>query len=236
MTSREIIERICKDNNLTFRMLAQITGLPEQYLYDINGGKIKKITAQKSSKITKQFPKYSPMWLMTGEGEILVSSPNSKQGLEQSTQSSASPAEGEQEYGATVARGLPLIPIDAVAGFNGVDVQGVRLEDCSRYVVPEFAELHAEYMIRVSGSSMYPKYSNGDLLACRRVAEVTFLQWGKVYVLDSNQGAMVKRLFPCEDNNEVVECRSDNPNYPPFRLLKSEIRSVSIVVGVIRFE
>lgn len=78
MTSKEIIEKICRDNNLTFRMLAQITGLPEQYLYDINGGKIKKITAQKSSKITKQFPNYSPMWLMTGEGEILVSSPKNE--------------------------------------------------------------------------------------------------------------------------------------------------------------
>ena len=52
-------------------MLAQITGLPEQYLYDINGGKIQKITAQKSSKITKQFPQYDPMWLMTGNEAFL---------------------------------------------------------------------------------------------------------------------------------------------------------------------
>lgn len=71
MTSKEIIEKICKDNNLTFRMLAQITGLPEQYLYDINGGKIQKITAQKSSKITKQFPQYDPMWIMTGNEAFL---------------------------------------------------------------------------------------------------------------------------------------------------------------------
>ena len=166
---------------------------------------------------------FSQDWVLTGRGAMLVE------------QSGKGAGDSVRTGNINGGNGLPLIPIDAVAGFNGVDVQGVRLEDCSRYVVPEFAELHAEYMIRVSGSSMYPKYSNGDLLACRRVQEVTFLQWGKVYVLDSNQGAMVKRLFPCEDS-EVVECRSDNPNYPPFRLPKSEIRSVSIVVGVIRFE
>ncbi len=177
---------------------------------------------------------FSLDWVLNGTLPMMKELHN-KQGLGQSALSSCS-SEEKQEEQVIGGNGLPLIPIDAVAGFNGVDVQGVRLEDCSRYVVPEFAELHAEYMIRVSGSSMYPKYSNGDLLACRRVTEVTFLQWGKVYVLDSNQGAMVKRLFPCEDNDEVVECRSDNPNYPPFRLPKNEIRSVSIVVGVIRFE
>lgn len=192
----------------------KLCGLSNAYIKNMSKG----IGADKLDNILNKFPELNKQWLLYGEGNMLVE--QSKKGV---------------DSGAITAEGLPLIPIDAVAGFNGVDVQGVRLEDCSRYVVPEFAELHAEYMIRVSGSSMYPKYSNGDLLACRRVQEVTFLQWGKVYVLDSNQGAMVKRLFPCEDS-EVVECRSDNPNYPPFRLPKSEIRSVSIVVGVIRFE
>lgn len=192
----------------------KLCGLSNAYIKNMSKG----IGADKLDNILNKFPELNKQWLLYGEGNMLVE--QSKKGV---------------DSGAITAEGLPLIPIDAVAGFNGVDVQGVRLEDCSRYVVPEFAELRAEYMIRVSGSSMYPKYSNGDLLACRRVREVTFLQWGKVYVLDSNQGAMVKRMFPCEDS-EVVECRSDNPNYPPFRLPKSEIRSVSIVVGVIRFE
>lgn len=166
---------------------------------------------------------FSLDWVLYGTGEMLKESAGAAE--------SRTLAEEQPQ-----ADSLPLIPIDAVAGFNGIDVQGVRLENCTRYVVPEFADLHAEFMIRVSGSSMYPKYSSGDLLACRRITEVSFLQWGKVYVLDSNQGAMVKRLFPCEDDTDKVECRSDNPNYPPFCLPKSEIRSVSIVVGAIRFE
>jgi repressor LexA len=131
---------------------------------------------------------------------------------------------------------LPLIPIEAVAGFNGYDAAGVRLEDCTQYTVPEFAALHADFLIRVSGSSMYPKYSSGDILACRKLTDVTFFQWGKVYVLDSNQGAMVKRLFPSENDPDKISCHSDNENYPPFDITKSDIRSVSIVVGAIRFE
>ncbi len=131
---------------------------------------------------------------------------------------------------------LPLLPINAVAGFNGIDEAGVMLEECPQYAVPEFSDARAEFLIRVSGSSMYPKYSSGDILACRKIREITFIQWGKVYVIDSQQGAMVKRLFEVEGSDEYVMCKSDNANYPPFKLPRREIRSLSIVVGVIRME
>ncbi len=130
----------------------------------------------------------------------------------------------------------PIVLIEAVAGFNGDDMPGVRLEDCLRYVVPEFAAAGAEYLIRVSGSSMYPKYSSGDILACRRIPEIDFFQSGKIYVIDSSHGAMVKRIYQCEDDAACVLCKSDNDKYPPFTLPKSAIRSLSIVIGVIRLE
>ena len=131
---------------------------------------------------------------------------------------------------------LPLIPIDAVAGYNGIDEAGVRISECPKYHVPDFIDAQAEFLIRVSGSSMYPKYSSGDILACRKVQEVTFIQWGKVYVIDSQQGMMVKRLFDDAEHSDCIIRKSDNENYPPFSLPKTEIRSLSIVVGVIRME
>lgn len=134
------------------------------------------------------------------------------------------------------AQTLPLVPIAAVAGYNGLDEAGVTLAECPQYSVPDFFAVNAEFLIRVSGSSMYPKYSSGDILACRRIREITFLQWGKIYVIDSQQGMMVKRLFEIDGEPGLVLCKSDNENYPPFRLPKEEIRSLSIVVGAIRLE
>ncbi len=134
------------------------------------------------------------------------------------------------------AQTLPLVPIAAVAGYNGLDEAGVTLAECPQYSVPDFFAVNAEFLIRVSGSSMYPKYSSGDILACRKVQEVTFIQWGKIYVIDSQQGMMVKRLFEIDGEPDLVLCKSDNENYPPFRLPKEEIRSLSIVVGAIRLE
>ena len=171
-----------------------------------------------------------PAWLLTGEGEMLKSSVSN--GAEESKGVAVASANAPQP----TTKGLPLIPIDAVAGFNGWDEAGVTALDCTRYDIPDFEAAHADFLIRVSGSSMYPKYSSGDILACRRIDQITFIQWGKIYVIDSRQGAMVKRLFPIEGDDDNIQCRSDNPNYPPFPLPKSEIRSLSIVVGAIRLE
>lgn len=132
--------------------------------------------------------------------------------------------------------GLPLIPYDAMAGLPSIDNPGISLIDCEHYVVPEFQSRGANYLIRVSGSSMYPKYSNGDLLACRRISDILFFQWGKVYVLDTSQGILVKRVQPSNHDN-MIRLVSDNAErYQPFDLPTSDIRSLAIVVGVIRFE
>lgn len=179
------------------------------------------IQAKWIQAIVENYPHINTSWLLTGEGPM----------LKEDTDNVVKVAKAEPS-----ADGLPLVPIEAVAGFNGDDMPGVRLEDCLRYVVPEFAAAGAEYLIRVSGSSMYPKYSSGDILACRRIQEIDFFQWGKIYVIDSSQGAMVKRIYQCDDDAACVLCKSDNDKYPPFTLPKSAIRSLSIVIGVIRLE
>ena len=200
-------------------------------------GKIAKFIASNSSlksdtliKVMEIFPHLSINWLLTGEGEMLLSSSDKHEGTTKELRRNL------EETTDLSKAGIPLIPVDAVAGFNGIDSPTIQIHDCQRYLVPEFQQLNAEFMIRVSGSSMYPKYSSGDILACRKLTSYNFIQWGKIYVIDSEQGAMVKRLFPCDEQPDCVTCKSDNPNYPPFKLPTTEIRSLSIVLGSIRFE
>lgn len=84
---------------------------------------------------------------------------------------------------------------------------------------------------------MYPKYSNGDVLACRKIREILFFQWGKIYVIDSSQGQLIKRIYEDAENPDNVVCVSENKErYPAFSIPKSDIRSLSIVIGVVKLE
>ncbi|MEG1998684.1 MAG: S24 family peptidase [Bacteroidales bacterium] len=188
-----------------------------------------------------EYKDVSPEWLLTGEGDMCKAeyTPDTTPSI--AAEPTSTTIKDKNPTSALLVpmaenAGIPLIPIDCIAGYNGDDVSDVTLAECIRYNIPDFEAAGAEYLIRVSGSSMSPLYNNGDMLACRKISAITFFQWGRVYVLDSLQGAMVKRVLPCDGDEDKIICKSDNPQYPPFSLYKTEIRSLSTVIGVIRLE
>ena len=89
-----------------------------------------------------------------------------------------------------------------------------------------------DFTILVKGDSMEPEIKSGDELACRVVTDASFIQWGKVHVLDTDQGIVVKRIY---DDKDGLKCVSDNPKYLPFTVPKDQLRSVCLVVGLVRF-
>lgn len=129
---------------------------------------------------------------------------------------------------------LPLIPINAVAGLPVGNNDSIHIDDCEYYDIPEFNK-KADYLIRVTGSSMSPKYNSGDIVACKKLPIDTFFQWNKVYLLDTEQGPLIKRINESQ-NEGHLNLVSDNPKYPPFDIPKRAINSVAIVIGVIRLE
>lgn len=177
-------------------------------------------------KFYSTFPEINPEWLLTGNGSMLKEKEPTRVYLHDNIEDEDKPIDNI----------IPLIPIGAMAGIGTGEMQIAKRDIIDGYVIPEFTQRGVEYIIRVSGSSMYPKYSSGDLLGCKTVTDLSFFQWGKIYVLDTDQGPMVKRLFPVPNNDDLLECRSDNKDYPPFPISKSSIYKVAIVIGVLRME
>ncbi len=169
--------------------------------------------------LVENYPIYSPEWLLTGKGPMLKSE---EQPLPEAKKTSSR------------HKGIPLIPMEAIAGFPAIDNDGVSFDDCQHYSIPEFEAKGADFLIRVSGDSMTPLYCNGDIIACRKIAEIHFFQWGGVYVLDTSQGVLVKYVEECENNDDCILCVSENKRYKPFSLPKDDIRSLSTIVGLVR--
>lgn len=129
---------------------------------------------------------------------------------------------------------ITLHDVDGAAGYESFDVMISKENVIGEFVVPTFAS--ADWMIYVRGSSMYPKYSSGDIIACKVIKESQFIQWNKVYVIATReQGLLVKRLMP-SDNDGFVKAVSDNDKYPPFDIPKDEIFGLALVLGAIKLE
>lgn len=168
-------------------------------------------------------------WLLTGEGAMLQETDNKNAPTSKRT------VEIARQVPHGSSEGIPLIPLDAVAGFPAESGGGVRLEDCERYVIPEFENKGANFLIRVSGDSMVPLYYSSDLLACRKITDIRFFQWGTVYVLETSQGVLVKRVQESVDHADSILCVSENSSvHHPFLLPRDDIRSLSIIVGLVR--
>ncbi|HBL74284.1 MAG: hypothetical protein A2W90_18190 [Bacteroidetes bacterium GWF2_42_66] len=131
---------------------------------------------------------------------------------------------------------IPLVSIAAVAGFGNAEFTIQERDVKDYYVIPKFNDRRIDFMIEVCGSSMYPKYNSGDVVACTIIRESKFIQWNKVHVIGTKeQGILVKRIKKGENDNHLLLV-SDNKDYDPFSIGIDEITGIALVVGVIRLE
>lgn len=155
------------------------------------------------NKILSCFPELDKAWLLTGEGEMLKSEETGKK--------------GDTEHQ------IPLLPINAIGGsLNGYNTQ-VMPSDCETITVPIKG---AEMAVTVHGDSMAPEYPSGSIVLIKKIDERAFIEWGNVFVIDTINGVIVKRLLPCKDNEGRVLCESNNEKFAPFELSLSDVRGI----------
>lgn len=131
-----------------------------------------------------------------------------------------------------ISKVIPLIPQEAFAGYGTIEYPDLPIEEY--YQISEFNK--ADFLIRVNGDSMVPKYHGGDIVACMKIKEVTFWQWHRIYAISTkSQGILIKRVEK-DDNPDTLRLVSENPAYLPFSVKKEEIQDVALVLGAITLE
>ena len=185
----------------------------------------KTIGIDRLENILNSFPDINTEWLLTGKGDMTKTGPEPLLKDNQTTIAIGKRTDKEE--------GIPLIPIDAVAGMLSGDDHTIVEYECEHYVIPIFRG--AEFLIQVKGDSMQPKYYSGDIVACKRLPLDTFFQWNRTYVIDSEQGALIKKVEAGSDNAHIMLV-SENKEYKPFEIAKEKIYSIALVMGVVRAE
>ena len=201
------IDAICGGNKSEF---CRRIGRDVSSLKDVIGGKRSAPGYALLYSILSSDLGISPKWLMSGEGPMLNESHQPKPS----------------------SHSLPLIPMEAFAGPGLPNYQDERIEDF--YTVSEFK--NSDFLIRVKGDSMVPKYNGGDIVACKVVSDIFFLQWNRAYViLTRSQGIMIKRVQPSEKDG-YIKCVSDNAKYAPFDVPTQDIIQMALVNGAITLD
>lgn len=209
----ENLKTFIESQGLTMKEVERSAGLSNGVLSKaMNAGTA--IRSDSVEKILSAYPELSSQWLLSGEGPMLKT-------------------DQPQMIETTDGSGIPLLPVEAMAGqFQGE--QEFNLAECPRYNVPIFRK--ADYLIQVCGDSMQPTFHSGDLVACKNLPlQDIFFQWGKVYVVDTEQGALIKRVDE-GSMADTIKLVSDNDRYKPFEIARAAIYHVAIVVGSIHVE
>lgn len=188
------------------------------------------LTVTNLMKIINKYPELNSEWILTGEGTMLKDD-NIHHQCNISSDEKTIKNEGDDIFNQKI--GVPLVPLYAMAGAFTGEI-GVLNNECEYYSIPGLN--NADYLIQVKGNSMYPTYNSGDIVACRRInIQDAFFQWNRVYILDTDQGPLMKRIKPGSDK-EHISIVSDNPDFEPFELHLSQIYHIALVLGCIKLE
>lgn len=121
---------------------------------------------------------------------------------------------GQVEAGYLLARN----PVELMADLETIRVPGLRGKSYRAF--------------EVSGNSMQPTLSPGDLVIASSTERLDLIQPKHVYVVVAHDRIMVKRLRGPVKHNEPLELLSDNRFYDPFLLPQEDLRELWQVRGV----
>ena len=189
--------------------------------------------------ILEHYPQLSSEWLMRGEGSMLHSDAPTERpavaptkeaivknpapaytGMPQAVtvnergEEQTSIIWGKVEAGYLLARDFE----DTLADLETIRVPGLQGKSFRAF--------------EVSGNSMQPTLSPGDLVIASCTERLDLIQPKHVYVVVANDRIMVKRLRGPVKRNEPLELLSDNRFYDPFILPQEDLRELWQVQGV----
>lgn len=117
-------------------------------------------------------------------------------------------------------RHVPLVPLSSRVGTLLALSDGLNHKEHEMILSPVEGP---ELALSVTDDSMFPECSKGSVAYIKRISEKTFYEWGKTYALDTCNGILLRKIFPSENETNII-CRSANANnYPDIEIKQSDI-------------
>jgi len=136
------------------------------------------------------------------------------------------PAHLLSELGYEGRRNITLVPNKAVAGYAMQRGESDYMSSLQKFSVPGYSGQMTAF--EISGDSMYPTITNGDIVVCEPLERGAPLRDNNVYVVVTDV-VVAKRIQQIKTNDRVTQLRliSDNSvMYQPYDIDLEEITQI----------
>lgn len=216
----ESLEYLKSNNKIpSTRQFAKAINIHPQCISDVVRGK-REVNCDILLKAIK-FYNLNPLYLYTGEGEILID--------KTATTTSQEPIITIVTDNTGNER-IVHVPISAQAGYGQQLHDPLFIQNLPTFSLPGFQYNHGSFRcFDVSGDSMEPSIYNGEKIICNFVERDNWFNGIKenhVYVIITKESVVVKRVINRLKSNGTLELISDNNYYEPYEIELKDVVEV----------
>lgn len=230
MTGQEIINKVLEELNLKAPTFAESIGVKYQRIFDLQKGKVKKISSSLANDIISKYGQFNLTWLLTGEGEML-NTPNQ-------------PSDEASLIDEPIILRVPLVSQYAQAGYlcGYADAAYMATLPTIPYIVDHEAQGHY-VAFEVKGDSMNDGTEDaileGDRLLCREIqphlwvdSKLHIRKWD--FVIVHTEGILVKRIIDHDVENHTITIHSLNSMYQDKVINLADVKQIFNVIELQR--
>lgn len=230
MTGQEIINKVLEELNLKAPTFAESIGVKYQRIFDLQKGKVKKISSSLANDIISKYGQFNLTWLLTGEGEML-NTPNQL-------------SDEASLIDEPIILRVPLVSQYAQAGYlcGYADAAYMATLPTIPYIVDHEAQGHY-VAFEVKGDSMNDGTEDaileGDRLLCREImphlwadSKLHIRKWD--FVIVHTEGILVKRIIDHDVENHTITIHSLNSMYPDKVINLADVKQIFNVIELQR--
>lgn len=178
-------------------------------------------------KIIALYPDLNPIWLLTGQGDMLTSG--------EATPPAVKTFRLKTDV-AVLSQQIPLYELEASAGIVPLFVNNASLQPVDHISIPHLPK--CDGAVYVTGDSMYPLLNSGDIIMYKIVNDIAnSIFWGEMYLLgidmDGEEYITVKYVQR-SDREGCIKLVSENPHHQPKDIGMDKIRAMALVKASIR--
>lgn len=181
------------------------------------------------AKIIAYLPQINIEWLITGSGEMEMSSREVNEPTQVYKLKTDRLENGIQH--------IPLYDIEATAGLTPLFNSKTNEIPLDHIVIPHLPK--CDGALKVTGDSMYPLLKSGDIVMYKQIHDISNnIFWGEMYLLAVDTGdeeyVTIKYIQKSEKGQDWVKLVSQNQHHSPQDFERSRIKSLALVKASIR--